>query len=85
MSPAASADSRSPVMMLCFRADPSGAARRGAGRIAMRQDGVRDLKTLRIFTPAGRRNQQLGRRIVRNFLENVKWTWSPQWKEIRKK
>lgn len=37
------------------------------------------------FTPAGRRNQQLGRRIVRNFLENVKWTWSPQWKEIRKK
>lgn len=37
------------------------------------------------FTPAGRRNQQLGRRIVRNFLENVKWAWSPQWKEIRKK
>ena len=37
------------------------------------------------FMPAGRRSQQLGRRIVRNFLENVKWTWSPQWKDDLKK
>lgn len=67
----------------------------GSFSIAVHSDGVDnpddfDLKRhLRKpfckFTPAGRRNQQLGRRIVRNFLENVKWTWSPQWKEIRKK
>jgi predicted histone-like DNA-binding protein len=67
----------------------------GAFSIAVHSDGVDnpddfDLKRhvrkpFCKFTPAGRRNQQLGRRIVRNFLENVKWTWSPQWKEIRKK
>jgi hypothetical protein len=43
------------------------------------------LQYRRIKRENRRRNQQLGRRIVRNFLENVKWTWSPQWKEIRKK
>ncbi len=67
----------------------------GSFYIAVHSDGVDDPELFDLkrhvrkpfckFTPAGRRDQLSGHRIVRNFLQNVKWAWSPQWKEAKKK
>ena len=67
----------------------------GSFYIAVHSDGVDDPELFDLkrhvrkpfckFTPAGRRDQLSGHRIVRNFLQNVKWAWSSQWKEAKKK